>query len=181
MATIVITTAEGYEIERHAADDPEPECARCEVQREQWTCDDCGLSALLIDCGHYDQPRPIAHDGGGHHVYCDDCSDWRGLVADIDSAIAGCEDGDEEGRFDAIVKGLSTPRAAWLAVNRPDAALPTEWPHSGTVGYEDGAEVIASTATRTAWLLSSPRGFEPRDYRIEVEVEGEREAVEARP
>ena len=65
-----------YEQTMQVQDDAEESCPACGTPRQTYTCDDCGVSAKLIDCGHYAQPRPIAQDGGGS-VYCDDCFDER--------------------------------------------------------------------------------------------------------
>lgn len=65
-------------VEETIPDDPEAACASCGERAEVRTCHVCGVSARLIDCGHYWQPRPIAAgrangmDGG--HDYCQACA-----------------------------------------------------------------------------------------------------------
>lgn len=58
----------------HIPDDPEM-CDVCGTRAEWRTCDDCGLSARILDCGHMAQPRPIAAgrtDGSDlSHTYCE--------------------------------------------------------------------------------------------------------------
>lgn len=46
-------------------------CEHCDIEPSLYTCDGCGVGAMLVDCGHQRQPRPIAADG--HRCYCDDC------------------------------------------------------------------------------------------------------------
>lgn len=41
-----------------------PSCGELAVHR---TCDCCGISAWIIDCEHYDQPRPICDS------VCEEC------------------------------------------------------------------------------------------------------------
>ena len=57
--------------------DPE-RCPDCNRTGHVRTCNDCGVSAYLVDCGDYAQPRPIASgrvDGSDQgHDYCDDCA-----------------------------------------------------------------------------------------------------------
>ncbi len=52
-------------------------CPRCGELARKRTCDECGKTGWIIDCGCYAQPRPIAagrRDGSdGHHDYCEDC------------------------------------------------------------------------------------------------------------
>jgi hypothetical protein len=42
------------------------------------TCDGCGITALIVDCGHQAQPRPLAAgraDGSAlHRTYCPACA-----------------------------------------------------------------------------------------------------------
>lgn len=52
-------------------------CNRCGEPARYRTCKTCGESAWIIDCGHYDQPRPIAADEHGEDV-CDDCYEEQG-------------------------------------------------------------------------------------------------------
>lgn len=55
------------------------ECTRCDAKARLRTCHSCGVQAIITDCGHFMQPRPIAagrSDGtDGHHDYCTDCCD----------------------------------------------------------------------------------------------------------
>lgn len=53
-------------------------CPWCGTQPKEYTCDTCGISAMLTDCGHMAQPRPIAADDRGNAI-CDACvSDLAG-------------------------------------------------------------------------------------------------------
>lgn len=47
------------------------DCERCGARAERRTCCECGVSAMITDCGCQVQPRPIAADG--HRTYCDEC------------------------------------------------------------------------------------------------------------
>ena len=58
------------------ADDIEPECPACGEPRREYTCRRCGVSAQLINCGHYHQPRPISGLTG--ETLCDAC--WKHSV-----------------------------------------------------------------------------------------------------
>ena len=51
------------------------DCPHCGLRAERRTCEDCGVSAMITDCGHERQPRPISADGG--HDYCDACYERR--------------------------------------------------------------------------------------------------------
>jgi hypothetical protein len=44
----------------------------CGTEREERTCDECGTTATVIDCGHYRQPAAISAMPGGRDL-CDDC------------------------------------------------------------------------------------------------------------
>jgi CRISPR/Cas system-associated protein Cas10 (large subunit of type III CRISPR-Cas system) len=52
-------------------------CNECGAQPQQRTCSVCGNTALITDCGHKPQPRPIAAgraDGNeGHRDFCSFC------------------------------------------------------------------------------------------------------------
>jgi hypothetical protein len=52
-------------------------CAVCERQPQRRTCDSCGVSACITDCGHLVQPRPIAADNMTGHAICAACFDRR--------------------------------------------------------------------------------------------------------
>lgn len=62
----------------HAARLEPAACPECGARAETRTCDGCGRSAVVIDCGHQAQPQPIAAgraDGSDlHHTYCTDCA-----------------------------------------------------------------------------------------------------------
>lgn len=58
---------------RHIANDDD--CASCGARAEQRTCERCGVSARIVDCGCKQQPRPIAADASCGDLYCDRCSD----------------------------------------------------------------------------------------------------------
>ena len=91
-------------------------CKYCDEPARYRTCEVCGESAWIIDCGHYSQPRPIAADEYGHDI-CDDCNEEEGkemseweqeCIADateIGSAGNGTERGDG---YDAVVYELSS-------------------------------------------------------------------------
>ena len=51
----------------------DPPCQACGTQPEQRECTDCAKSADIVDCGHQDQPRPLAADQDGE-VRCETCS-----------------------------------------------------------------------------------------------------------
>lgn len=51
-------------------------CNRCGEPAKYRTCETCGESAWIIDCGHYAQPRPLAADEYGH-IVCNDCYEER--------------------------------------------------------------------------------------------------------
>jgi hypothetical protein len=48
-------------------------CDHCAKQPELRICDGCGVSAMITDCGHKGQPRPIA--GDGIDMLCDSCAE----------------------------------------------------------------------------------------------------------
>ena len=54
------------------------DCLICDASATERTCSDCGATALITDCGHRDQPRPIAAGRGDgselHRTYCGDCA-----------------------------------------------------------------------------------------------------------
>ena len=52
-------------------DDTDEACPDCGATRQERTCAGCGVSARLIDCGHYAQPRPISAATGT--TWCDAC------------------------------------------------------------------------------------------------------------
>lgn len=57
---------------------PDVRCDYCGIDPSRRTCHRCGATALIVDCGHRAQPRPIAAGlpPGGHDLhldYCEDC------------------------------------------------------------------------------------------------------------
>jgi hypothetical protein len=46
-------------------------CPFCHTKADYRSCDICGKSAWIIDCGHYDQPRTISGDES--ETTCGDC------------------------------------------------------------------------------------------------------------
>ena len=48
-------------------------CTQCGEEPKLRTCIDCGTSAETVDCGHQDQPRPLAVDPDGE-VRCEECT-----------------------------------------------------------------------------------------------------------
>ena len=48
------------------------DCEICPAQAERRRCVQCGLTMQIVDCGHYDQPRPISADDRGRMV-CAEC------------------------------------------------------------------------------------------------------------
>ena len=57
---------------------PDDPCADCGAAPEARTCCACGALAVLTDCGHQTQPRPIAAgraDGSDMgRTYCETCA-----------------------------------------------------------------------------------------------------------
>ena len=49
-------------------------CPHCGERATRRVCEKCGQAEWIIDCGHYEQPRPLAADEHGH-IVCDDCCD----------------------------------------------------------------------------------------------------------
>ena len=47
-------------------------CEDCGMEPVWMTCVDCGADGAVTDCGHQEQPRPIAADECGK-VVCDEC------------------------------------------------------------------------------------------------------------
>jgi hypothetical protein len=56
------------------AEHDEGSCPECGTDGEHRTCDDCGKTAYIVDCGCYSQPRPISTDETGNRMLCDDCA-----------------------------------------------------------------------------------------------------------
>lgn len=54
-------------------DDSDCDANGCGVRALRRQCCACGVSALICDCGHQAQPRPIAADGAND--WCDACYD----------------------------------------------------------------------------------------------------------
>ena len=54
------------------------QCNECAVAPERRICRACGQSAMITDCGHQSQPRPIAagrSDGSEmHEMFCAFCA-----------------------------------------------------------------------------------------------------------
>ena len=51
------------------------DCDHCETRAVRMTCHECGVSAMITDCGCNVQPRPIAADG--MWAICEECADAR--------------------------------------------------------------------------------------------------------
>jgi len=52
------------------------DCADCTAIAVLRTCAGCGAEALITDCGHQSQPRPIAANGiYGTEPSCESCED----------------------------------------------------------------------------------------------------------
>ena len=53
-------------------------CPHCGEPAKWRVCSECGKGAWIIDCGHMDQPRPIAagrEDGSElYKDFCEDCA-----------------------------------------------------------------------------------------------------------
>ena len=53
-------------------------CEECGTTPERRTCTECGQTAMITDCGHQHQPRPIAagRDDGSEmsRVFCAMCA-----------------------------------------------------------------------------------------------------------
>jgi hypothetical protein len=69
-------------------------CSHCGEPAKERTCSTCGLSAWIIDCGHYPQPRPIAVGRTGglelHRDFCSACADLFEEEKEEDFAPIGC-------------------------------------------------------------------------------------------
>ena len=57
-------------------------CEHCRVKSEARTCENCGDTVIVIDCGHYQQPAYISEDEAGRMLcrgcddrYCEGCGD----------------------------------------------------------------------------------------------------------
>jgi hypothetical protein len=54
-------------------------CTICGARPRLRVCAGCDAKALVTDCGHFSQPRPISagrSDGMDlHHDYCEECAD----------------------------------------------------------------------------------------------------------
>lgn len=61
------------ELDEYEFDDGEC-CADCGTKADILTCKGCGIVGRIVDCGHLDQPRPIASNGRfGSDPSCYDC------------------------------------------------------------------------------------------------------------
>jgi len=53
-------------------------CPDCGTHAEHRICCECGENGWVIDCGHADQPRPLAAGRSGgmdaQHTFCDECA-----------------------------------------------------------------------------------------------------------
>lgn len=52
-------------------DRDESPCEQCGETARLISCDDCDAESWVMNCGHMQQPRPIAGDGS--HTVCGDC------------------------------------------------------------------------------------------------------------
>lgn len=167
MMQVKLETDDGITVLRDPVrDDAGERCPDCGAPRKRRTCWQCGLSAELIDCGHYPQPRPIAQGYGmGDDLgrsYCDQCSEWY----EHRDALAACETLDE-----------------WLEVadphllhTRPEVSLDECCPWDADTWYGDvgdGYEYVASDATRLVVLRCTPDGYTPHHCEFEIRYSGE--------
>lgn len=71
------------------------DCSICGTTARERTCDDCGAVAIVTDCGHQVQPRPIAAgrtDGRQmHRDYCTDCAEQYRAACVGSSRLTGRE------------------------------------------------------------------------------------------
>ena len=71
------------------------QCGECGEHATHRECRACGTSAWLIDCGHQQQPRPIAAgraDGSDlSHDYCESCA--TALASALSRTPSHCESG----------------------------------------------------------------------------------------
>lgn len=60
-------------------DRPEGRCGECRADVTLMQCVACGVKGYILDCGHLNQPRPIAagrSDGSElWHTFCADCAE----------------------------------------------------------------------------------------------------------
>lgn len=59
------------------------DCERCGARAARISCDDCGASGVVTDCGHREQPRPIAASQFDGRAVCEGCEDARRLAAEM--------------------------------------------------------------------------------------------------
>ena len=131
-------------------------CPHCDVARETRTCADCGATADVIDCGHYEQPAEIAASAYTPHDHvCAECETAREGIAVAERAGRECA---EEMLRDC---------APELATRVPDAPLAADIEYAeGILGRpltadEDEAmtaayhETVEHTAGR--WRVTIPQ------------------------
>lgn len=62
------------------------DCPDCHIRAESRTCEDCGRTLTITDCGHYQQPRPIAASQyQGHGYACAACEQARATAVRDDA------------------------------------------------------------------------------------------------
>ena len=73
--------------ERRFCQDEPGVCQTCGEPRRERECVGCGVKALVIDCGHYWQPRPISASPDGKDR-CSNCSEHNRLVGACEELYA---------------------------------------------------------------------------------------------
>lgn len=93
-------------------------CCHCDAEAVERTCEDCGCTALVIDCGHHAQPAAISTDEHGRSL-CDVCYSARVEAAEAAAATAEARE----------------------AATKLDDELPAEGP-KGLIARAEGNEVL---------------------------------------
>lgn len=99
---------------REISDDADCDVEGCGVTAERRVCCACGVSALICDCGHYAQPRPIA--ANGHLDWCDACYD-----VDHTDVTELCQEAGEAGDLAQVAlceRALDEGGEAWQECER---------------------------------------------------------------
>jgi len=74
--------------------EPDEDCTKCDERARRYTCDDCGVTGMFTNCGHFPQPRPIAADG--NRTYCEECyakrqgTTWEHRCDECGELVAEC-------------------------------------------------------------------------------------------
>jgi hypothetical protein len=57
------------------------DCTHCGETARRLVCADCGAEAIVTNCGHKSQPRPIAGSAWNGQPVCGPCEDARDEAA----------------------------------------------------------------------------------------------------